>query len=204
VSRGDLARLVVGLLERGVPDADALAGDLLEECRHRSLLWICRQVAGAIAVHAVGRIRQAGGTWGPAAAHALAVYGALALYVVFAANVIARVLVGAGLAPAALARPWHLLDMLGSLLAAVVIGHLVGRLHRRHRVTAVVTSGVSLTASSLVHAYLLMPDLTRPAFLPAPGLQVFLAVLFLGGLMAGAATSRLAAPRSPRHRTLAS
>ena len=49
-SHGVLVRAAVGLVERFVPDGEALAGDLVEEHgRGRSAFWVWRQAFGAVA-----------------------------------------------------------------------------------------------------------------------------------------------------------
>jgi hypothetical protein len=174
-------RVRIALLRWCLDDNEPLAGDLIEECAHRSRTWFWRQLMFVVltrtATGAVAALRAPAQLASPLAS--LAVFMILCFQVVVAGSLLAGVL-----PLTRIARPDWLTLVLLSFVVAWVTGKATGRLHARSRLATVVLCGASAAVTALVTRSVLSS--TTTVFFPAIGLQTIAAIVFVAGLLVGA------------------
>jgi len=68
---------------------------------------------------------------------------------------------------------------------AILSGRAIGAFHREHRVWAILGYGLSASTAAFVNFYLFVPTLPLQPFIPSPGQQTAVALLFACGLFMG-------------------
>lgn len=198
-------RLAVAILERFLPDNEPLAGDLLEASRTRSRAWLWCQVLLAVAGRTVAGFRDHKRVTTEAVLVSTAMLALLAFHAVVGASLINRMRLmsdpQAIVAGTGRYQAWHGVAALVAFVVAIAIGRAIGRFHRDHRVAAAIVFSVSAVGTAFLNLYFFVPQTTlQPAFMPAnAGVQIVEAMLFIGGLFIGIATS----PAQLRPRTAA-
>jgi hypothetical protein len=177
-----IPRLRIAVLNWFLDDNEPLAGDLIEECAHRSRTWFWRQLMFALLVRtasdAAGSLRDPARMVAPLAS--LAMFLVLCFQVVVAGSLLAIVLPETRVA----GQGWLAPVVLLSLPVGWGTGKVVCPLHARSRVATVGLCGVSAAGIGLVvHAVL---SSTAAVFFPAVGVQAIAAMVFVSGLFAGA------------------
>ena len=179
------SRLRIGLISWFLGDDEPLAGDLVEECPHRSRTWFWRQLIFVVltrtATAAAASLRDPAQLVGPLAS--LGMFIVLCFQVVVAGSLLAGVL-----PLTRIDRPeWLTSVVLLSFPVAWVIGKAVNRLRERSRLSTVLLCGASAAvAAVLTHSVM---SSTAPVFFPAIGHQAAAAIAFVVGLLVGAADS---------------
>ena len=175
-------RLRIGLVNWFLDDDEPLAGDLVEECPHRSRTWFWRQLMFALLARTTGgaadALRDPARLVAPLAS--LAMFMVLCFQVVVAGSLLASVLPRTRVA----GHEWLALVVLLSLPVGWATGSLTRRLHARSRVATVGLCGVSGAGIGLV-AHVVLSS-TAAVFFPAVGVQAFAAMVFVSGLLVGA------------------
>jgi hypothetical protein len=181
-------RLAVALLERFVPDNEPLTGDLLEGWRERSDAWFWRQVLLAVLVRTVVHVRTNPRTTTESALIATAMLVLLGFHAVVVASLMNHLLVlndTAWIPQTGRYQEWQLYFIVPSFAVAVLAGRAIGRVHRDHRVAAVLGSSASATAAAFLNLYLFVPNVLLQPFVPDAALQTAVAMVFIGGLFVG-------------------
>lgn len=176
-----ISRLRIAVLNWFLDDNEPLAGDLIEECEHRSRTWFWRQLMFALLVRtalgAAGTLRDPARVVAPLAS--LAMFLVLCFQVVVAGSLLAIVLPGTRVG----GQGWLALVVLLSLPVGWGTGKVVCPLRARSRVATVGLCGVSGAGIGLVvHAVL---SSTAAVFFPAVGVQAIAAMVFVSGLLVG-------------------
>jgi hypothetical protein len=184
------ARVRIALVNRLLADNDPLAGDLIEECAHRSRTWFWRQLAFAIlaraAIGTTAALRDPARLVAPLAS--LAMFVVLCFEVAVAGSLLGSVLPGSG--PAG--REWLILAILLSLPVGWATGKVMRSLRAHSRVAAIVVCGVSAAVVGLaIHSAL---SARTAVFFPAVGVQAIAAAVFVSGLLVGAGHGSVLAP----------
>ena len=178
-------RLRIGLVNWFLDDDEPLAGDLVEECPHRSRTWFWRQLMFAVltrtATGAAASLRDPAQLVGPLAS--LGMFTVLCFQVVVAGSLLAGVL-----PLTRIDRPeWLNFVVLLSFPVAWVIGKAMNRLRERSRLSTVLLCGASAAVVAvLIHSVM---SSTAAVFFPAIGHQAAAAIVFVVGLFVGAADS---------------
>jgi hypothetical protein len=175
-------RLRIALLNWFLDNNEPLAGDLIEECAHRSRTWFWRQLMFALlartAAGAAAALRDPARLVAPLAS--LAMFMVLCFQVVVAGSLLASVLPRTRVA----GHEWLALVVLLSLPVGWATGNLTRRLHARSRVATVVLCGASAAVIGLVtHSVLTSAG---AVIFPALGVQAMAAMVFVSGLVVGA------------------
>jgi hypothetical protein len=175
-------RLRIALLNWFLDNNEPLAGDLIEECAHRSRSWFWRQLVFALlprtATGAAAALRDPARLVAPLAS--LAIFMVLCFQVVVAGSLLASVLPRTRVA----GHEWLALVVLLSLPVGWGTGNVTRRLHARSRVATVVLCGASAAVIGLVtHSVLTSAG---AVVFPALGVQAMTAMVFVSGLMVGA------------------
>jgi hypothetical protein len=178
-------RLRTALLNWFLDNNEPLAGDLIQECAHRSRTWFWRQLLFAVlarsAVAAAAALRDPARLAAPLAS--LAVFMVLSFEVLVAGTLLASVL---PLTPMA-GTEWRSLVLWLSFPVAWGTGKVASRLRARSHLATVVLCGTSAALTALVTRSALSS--TATVFFPAVGLQAVAAMVFVIGLLLGAAGS---------------
>lgn len=174
-----IPRLRIAVLNWFLDDNEPLAGDLLEECEHRSRTWFWRQLMFALVVRtalgAAGLLRNPARLVAPLAS--VAMFLVLSFQVVVAGSLLAIVLPWTRVA----GQRWLAVVMLLSVLVGWGTGKVMCSLRARSRVATVGLCGISGAGIGLVvHVVLTSPPAT---FLPAVAVQTFAAMVFVSGLL---------------------
>jgi hypothetical protein len=174
-------RLRIGLVNWFLDDNEPLAGDLVEECPHRSRTWFWRQLMFAVltrtATGAAASLRDPAKLVGRLASFAM--FMVLCFQVVVTGSLLATVLPRIRVA----GHEWLTLVVLLSLPVGWGTGNVSKRLHSRSRVAMVVLCGASAAVIGLVTNSALTS--TEAVFFPALGVQGMVAMVFVGGLVGG-------------------
>jgi len=180
-------RLAFFLLDWFVPDNEPLTGDLLEQCHERSAAWLWRQVLFAVLGHAIVRVRTSPRMTTEGILVATALLSLLGFQAVVGATLMNHLLVLGDPAWGETGRyqEWQRYVIVPSLVVAVLMGRVIGRLHRAHRVAAVLALSVSATIATSLNLMLFVPNVFLQPFLPQAGLQTLVAMIFIAGLFAG-------------------
>jgi hypothetical protein len=177
--------LRIAVLNWFLDDNESLAGDLIEECDHRSRTWFWRQLMFALLIRTVvgaaGTLRYPARMVAPLAS--VAIFLVLCFQVVVAGSLLAIVLPGTRVA----GQEWLALVVLLSLPVGWGTGRVVCPLRERSRVATVGLCGVSGAGIGLVVHVVLSS--TAAGFFPAVGVQGFAAMVFVSGLLVGAGLS---------------
>lgn len=175
-------RLRIALVTWFLDNNEPLAGDLIEECAHRSRTWLWRQLMYALLARttagAVGALRDPARLVAPLAS--LAMFMVLCFQVVVAGSLLASVLPPTRVA----GREWLALVVLLSLTVGWATGNLTRRLHERSRVGTVALCGASAAVIGLV-THSVLTSASAVVF-PALGAQAMAAMVFVSGLVVGA------------------
>jgi hypothetical protein len=175
-------RLRIALLDWFLDNNEPLAGDLIEECAHRSRTWFWRQLMFALlartATGAAAALRDPARLVAPLAS--LAMFMVLCFQVVVAGSLLASVLPRTRVA----GHEWLALVVLLSLPVGWGTGKVTRCVHARSRVVTVVLCGASAAVIGLVtHAVLTSAG---AVVFPALGVQAIAAMVFVSGLLVGA------------------
>jgi hypothetical protein len=177
-----IPRLRIVVLNWFLADNEPLAGDLIEECEHRSRTWFWRQLMFALLIRTVlgaaGTLRDPARMVAPLAS--VAMFLVLCFQVVVAGSLLAIVLPGTRVA----GQRWLALVVFLSLPVGWGTGRVVCPLRARSRVATVGLCGVSGAGIGLVVHVVLSS--TAAVFFPAVGVQAFAAMVFVSGLLVGA------------------
>lgn len=82
-------------------------------------------------------------------------------------------------------QAWQPYVIVPSLAVAVMIGRVIGRLYRTHRVAAVLALSMSATIAASLNLMLFVPNVFLQPFLPQAGVQILVATVFITALFAG-------------------
>ena len=177
-----IPRLRIAVLNWFLDDNEPLAGDLIEECVHRSRTWFWRQLTFAVLIRiasgAAGTLRDPARM--VAALASAAMFLVLCFQVVVAGSLLATVLPRTRVA----GEGWLALVVLLSLPLGWATGRVVSPLRARSRVATVGLCGVSGGGIGLVVHVVLSS--TAAVFFPAVDVQAFAAMVFVSGLLIGA------------------
>ena len=175
------------LLEWFVPDNEALTGDLLEESRERSATWLWRQVLFAVLGQAIVRVRTSPRMTAEGILIATALLALLGFQAVVGATLMNHLLVLSDPAwgQTGQYQAWQRYVIVPSLAVAVLMGRVISRLHRTHRVAAVLALSVSATIATSLNLLLFVPNVFLQPFLPQAGAQTLVATVFIAALFAG-------------------
>jgi len=175
-------RLRIAVLNWFLDDDEPLAGDLIEECAHRSRTWFWRQLMFVLlartATGVAAALRDPARLVAPLAS--LAMFMVLCFQVVVAGSLLASVLPRSRVA----GQEWLTLVVLLSLPVGWGTGKVVRRLRARSRVATVVLCGATAAGTGLVVHDVLSS--TAAVFFPALGVQAMAAMVFVSGLLVGA------------------
>lgn len=183
--------LAVRLLEWCIPDNEPLTGDLIEASHDRSTAWLWRQVLLAAAACAVHQVRVHPRATTEAALVGLAMLSLLGFHAVVVASLMNHVLVLSDVAWVPLTgryEQWQLASTVPGSVVAVAIGRAIGRVHRQHRIAAVLAFSASASAAAFLNLYLFVPNVLLQPFVPYAALQTAVAMVFIAGLFAGVVT----------------
>lgn len=181
-------RLAVALLERFVPDNEPLTGDLLEGWGERSDAWFWRQVGLAVLARAIVHVRANPRMTTEEALVGTAMLALLGFQAVVVASLMNHLLAltdPAWMPGTGRYQIWQVYATVPSFAVAVLIGRAIGRVHRDHRVAAVLASSASATAAACLNLYLFVPNVLRQPFVLDGALQIAVAMVFVAGLFAG-------------------
>jgi hypothetical protein len=180
-------RMAFVLLEWFVPDNEPLIGDLLEQCHDRSAAWLWRQVLFAVLGQAIVRVRTSPRMTTEGLLVATALLALLGFQAVVGATLMNHLLVLSDPAwgQTGQYQAWQRYVIVPSLAVAVLTGRVIGRLHRAHRVAAVLALSVSATIAASLNLMLFVPNVFLRPFLPQVGLQTLMATVFIAALFAG-------------------
>lgn len=174
-----IPRLRMAVLNWFLNDNEPLAGDLIEECAHRSRTWFWRQLMFALVVRtalgAAGILRDPSRMVAPLAS--VAMFLVLCFQVVVAGSLLAIVLPGIRVA----SQGWLVFVVLLSLPVGWGTGKVVCSLRARSRLATVGLCGVSGAGIGLVVHVVLSS--TPAVFFPAVALQSSAAMVFVSGLL---------------------
>jgi hypothetical protein len=181
------SRIAFFLLERLVPDNEPLTGDLREESRERPATWLWRQVLFAVLGHAIVRVRTSPRMTTEGILIATALLALLGFQAVVGATLMNHLLVLSDPAWSHTGQyqAWQRYAIIPSLAVAVLTGRVIGRLHRTHRVAAVLALSMSATIAASLNLMLFVPNVFLQPFLPQAGVQTLVATVFIAALFAG-------------------
>jgi hypothetical protein len=186
-------RLALALLEWCVPDNEPLTGDLVESSRHRSAVWFWRQVLFIILARATFGLRTHPRPTLQALLVSLALLALLGFHAVVAANLLNHLLVLNDvnwMETTGRYQRWQLPSTLLAFVAAALIGRIVGRFHRDHRIAAVLAFSASATIGAYFNLYFFVPKTLLQPLLPRVALQTLVAMVFVAGLFVGIGSRR--------------
>lgn len=181
-------RIAVALLNRVACGNEPLAGDLLEAWRERSNAWLWRQVLLAIVTLTIARVRANPRLAIEQSLVASAMVVLLGFSAVVVASLVTRLIVmtqATWIAEGGRYGAWQLLATSAWFAAAMAIGCGVRRIHRDHRVAAVLAFGGSASAAAFLNLYLFVPGAHARPFVADGALPIAAAALFVGGLFVG-------------------
>ena len=184
--------LPLALLERCVPGNEPLVGDLLEQWRARSAAWLWRQVLFAVLSAMVLQLRTTPRLIAERVLIATAMLALLGFYTLVAAALMNRVI--------ALSDAWfpqtgryqelQLYFAVPAVAGAVLMGHMIGRLHHSHRVLCVLGCSAAATSAACLNVYLFVPNALLQPLVPHAATQIVLGMLFIAGLFIGIGSTR--------------
>jgi hypothetical protein len=179
--------LAVLLLDRFVA-CEALRGDLIESSAHRSAAWFWHQVFSALLSQALWCIRTTPRMTTEAVLVATAMLALIGFNAVVVSNLLSqlfRLNDAAWILDSGRYAAWQIYATVPLFAIALLSGRAIGAFHREHRVWAILGCGVSASTAAFVNFYLFVPTVPLQPFIPSPGQQTAVALLFAGGLFMG-------------------
>ena len=189
----NLCRLAVAVLEYLLTDDEPLAGDLLEAAQNRSSAWVWWQVLLAVPARIVFSARAHPRDTIERTLVATAMLALLGFHTVVAASLINHLLVLNDIAWVPVTgryQQWQWFSIGPAFIVAVAAGRTISRLHRDHRVAAILLASASATCAAFLNLLLVVPDVLLQPFVPAAAVQTAISMVFLGGLFLGFASRR--------------
>jgi hypothetical protein len=191
--RARRCRLAVALLEYLLPGDTALAGDLLEAAQTRSSVWVWWQVLLAVPARLAFATRAHPRETIEQTLVGTAMLALLGFHTLVAASLINHLLVLTDIGWIPLTgrfQQWQWLSVGPAFIAAVAAGRAIARLHRDHRVGAILLGSASATCAAFLNLFLFVPDVLLQPFVPAAALQTAISMVFISGLFIGFASRR--------------
>ena len=185
------SRLAVALLECCVPDNEPLTGDLIEAARDRGRAWFWRQVLLAIVARPVSAWRADRSATTATVLVTASLLAVIGFQAVVAASLVNQLLILNDPSWLATRGRYHSLQpwfALGSFAAAALAGRAISRVHRAHRVAAVLAFSTCATAWAFLHLRFFVPDAALEPLLSRPALQTAVTMVFVAGLFVGMAS----------------
>jgi uncharacterized protein (TIGR03435 family) len=188
-------RLAIALLDRFLPCDQALTGDLLEAARFHSRAWFWRQTVAAVVWSAITRLDADKRTAAESVVRGTALLAVLGFHAVVAASLVNHVLVlnnASWMSATGEYQRWQAYSTVPSFATALLIGRVVGRFHREHRIAAILAFSVSVTVAAFINLYLFVPNLTVQPFVTDVVPQTVVAMVFIAGLLIGIVSAPVA------------
>jgi hypothetical protein len=180
-------RLALALLERCVPDNEALIGDLVEAFAIRSNLWFWRQALFAVLSRTSLQLRAKPFLTTEKFLITTAMLGLLGFYTVVVATLMTRLIV--------LSDGWYpqtgrfqelqLYFAIPAFAAAILMGRVIGRLHHNHRMLCVLGCSIAATGAACLNLYFFVPNILLLPLAPHVATQIVVGMIFIAGLFVG-------------------
>ena len=193
VNRARRCRLAVALLEYLLPDDGPLAGDLVEAAQTRSSVWVWWQVLLAVPARLAFATRAHPRETTEQTLVGAAMLALLGFHAVVAASLINHLLVLNDVAWVPITgrdQQWQVHSIVPAFVVAVAAGRAIARLHRDHRLAAILLGSASATCAAFLNLFLFVPDVLLQPFVPAAAWQTAISMVFIGGLFIGFASRR--------------
>ena len=180
-------RLALALLERCVPDNEALIGDLVEAFVKESNAWFWRQALFAVLSRTSLQLRTKPFLTAEKVLITTAMLALLGFYTVVVATLTVRLIVlsDAWLPQTGRFQELQVYFAAPAFAAAIVIGHAIGRLDHGHRVMRVLGCGLTATAAACLNFYLFVPNALLQPLVTHAATQIAVGMVFIAGLFVG-------------------
>ena len=180
-------RLALALLERCVPDNEALIGDLVEAVVTKSGAWFWRQTMFAVLSRTSVQLRTKPFLTTEKVLITTAMLALLGFYTLVVATLMVRLIVlsDAWFPQTGRFQELQLYFAVPAFAAAIVMGRAIGRLDRGHRVMRALGCSLTATAAACLNVYLFVPNALMQPLVPHAATQIAVGMVFIAGLFVG-------------------